>query len=202
VNGKWNIGMPVLLMVVFAITRWPDFMPANFSAVYGLVFCAGVYFPNRLAWWLPLTTLFLSDVAVNVFYYHTSPIGAYMFVNYAVYATIILLGQRFSSKAAWVSLVGGGLVGALLFYFITNTISWLQDPGYPKTLDGWMQALTTGKPGWPSTWELFRNTLTSGGLFTGLFAGAMKLSEADETEEEESEADEESDEAAPEESKT
>ena len=27
----------------------------------------------------------------------------------------------------------------------------------------------------PTTWELFRNTLGSGGLFTALFAGAAKL---------------------------
>ena len=59
----------------------------------------------------------------------------------------------------------------------------------PKTFLGWIQALTVGTPGWPHTWEFFRNTLLSGGLFTGLFAGAMKLggvdSEADEETEEE-----------------
>jgi hypothetical protein len=201
VKEKWNIGLPILLMVVFAITRWPDLMPPNFSAAYGLVFCAGVYFPRRLSWWLPLATLFVTDVLVNVLHYHTSPVGAYMFVNYAVYGAIILLGQKFSAKAAWLSLVGGGLFGALIFYFITNTIAWLQDPDYAKTLAGWIQALTSGKPGWPSTWELFRNTLISGGLFSGLFAGAMKFSEAREAaEEDEPENEEEAEDATPEES--
>src|SRR6266496_1062913 len=36
--------MPVLLMVVFALTRWPGVLPPNFSAAYVLAFCAGVYF--------------------------------------------------------------------------------------------------------------------------------------------------------------
>jgi hypothetical protein len=63
----------------------------------------------------------------------------------------------------------------MLFYFITNTASWLNDPAYGKTLAGWIQALTTGLPNYPSTWEFFRNTLLSGGLFTGLFVAAMKL---------------------------
>ena len=63
----------------------------------------------------------------------------------------------------------------MFFYFITNTASWLNDPAYAKTLAGWIQALTTGLPNYPSTWEFFRNTLLSGGLFTGLFVGAMKL---------------------------
>ena len=66
-------------------------------------------------------------------------------------------------------------MGAILFYFITNTASWLNNPDYAKTLAGWIQALTTGLPNFPSTWEFFRNTLLSGGLFTGLFVGAMKL---------------------------
>ena len=32
--------------------------------------------------------------------------------------------------------------------------------------------------GCPQTWEFFRNTMLSGGLFTGLFVGSMKLNEA------------------------
>ena len=45
--------------------------------------------------------------------------------------------------------------------------------------------MTKGTSGYPPTWEFFRNTLTSGGLFTGLFVGAMKLSHAMEPEEDE-----------------
>ena len=64
----------------------------------------------------------------------------------------------------------------MIFYLVTNTPSWLHDPAYAKTLAGWIQALTTGRPDvHPTTWELFRNTLLSSGLFTGLFAGAAKL---------------------------
>lgn len=75
----------------------------------------------------------------------------------------------------------GGLLGAVVFYFVTNTAAWLQNPEYPKTLAGWFQALTTGIPGLPPTWAFFRNTLLSGGLFSGLFVGAMKLSEGAES---------------------
>jgi hypothetical protein len=84
------------------------------------------------------------------------------------------------------------LIGALIFYVVTNIASWMFDPGYPKTLPGLFQALTTGLPGYPPTWTFLKNTLISGGLFTGLFAGVMKMSEASEpSEEEEEEASEE-----------
>ena len=35
--------------------------------------------------------------------------------------------------------------------------------------------MTTGIPGLPPTWEFFRNTLMSGGLFTALFVSSVKL---------------------------
>jgi len=36
--------------------------------------------------------------------------------------------------------------GAVLFYIITNTLSWSTDAFYAKTLAGWWQALTIGHP--------------------------------------------------------
>jgi hypothetical protein len=152
-----------------------------------------------MAWWLPLLTFFVTDLVLNVFYYKVTAVNAFMLVNYLAYGAIILFGQRFKPRASWLALLGGGVAGALLFYFLTNTASWLIDPKYPKTFAGWIQALTVGTPGWPHTWEFFRNTLLSGGLFTGLFAGAMRLGEALEPSEEEEEQPE-SDEPAPEES--
>ncbi|HAV64106.1 MAG TPA: hypothetical protein DCY13_17285, partial [Verrucomicrobiales bacterium] len=93
--------------------------------------------------------------------------------------------------AHWLKLVGGGILGALVFYVVSNTASWLQLPGYAKTFSGWLQALTVGLPGWPPTWVFFLKTLASGGLFTGLFVGAMKLATR-ETEAREPAAEEES----------
>lgn len=175
---KWNRVLPIVLMVVFALTRWPGLMPQNFSAAYALAFCAGVYFPSRLAWWLPLGTLLVTDVGLNVIYYHTAPVSLFMAGNYLVYAALIWLGRKLTAKASWITLLGGGLLGAIIFYFVTNTLSWLENPEYPKSLAGWIQSLTVGTAGWPETWKFFRNTLMSGGLFTGLFVGAMKLTEA------------------------
>jgi hypothetical protein len=187
-KGKWNIALPVVIMLVFAVTRWPGLMPPNFSVAYALAFCAGVYFPGRWGWIVPLVTLLGTDILMNHFYYGVPIFTVYLFVNTIAYCGMIWLGRRFSPKNSWFGLLGGGFVSALIFYFVSNTAAWLYDPAYPKTLAGWIQALTTGTPGFPHTWEFFRNTFLSGGLFAGLFAGAMKLSEAaEEKEEEESE---------------
>lgn len=210
VKEKWNIGLPILLMVVFAATRWPGLLPENFSAAYAIAFCAGVYFPTRLAWWLPLGTLFLTSILLNVYYHapiFNSSAILYMAVTLLGYAVLVGLGKAFKATSPLLKLLGGGLVGALLFYLLTNTAAWIYEPTqpYPKTFAGWIQALTVGTSGWPETWKFLRNTLLSSGLFTGLFVGAMKLSahleSAAEKEPPPTEASEPESEAAPEETK-
>jgi hypothetical protein len=188
---KGKLALPVALMVVFALSRIPGMMPENFSAAYALAFCAGVYFSGRLAWWLPLGTLLVTDIGLNVYYCCLGwdvwdlPVLKYQLINYAAFIVLIWLGRRFKPQSSFAALLGGGLLGALLFYFITNTASWLfnpfGNPEYSKDFLGWLTALTKGTAGWPETWQFFRNTFLSGGLFTGLFVGAMKLSEAAES---------------------
>lgn len=180
-------------MLAFAITRWPGLLPQNFSAAYALVFCAGLYFRGRHHWLLPFGTMFLCDALLTWYYQAQNPdynllngiALLYMATNYAAYAALFFLGRRFSPGAKFRSLLGGGVLGALLFYLITNTAAWLfnpfQNPEYTKSLTGWLIALTKGTAGYAQTWEFFRNTLLSGGLFASLFVGTMKLSEAAES---------------------
>ncbi len=178
VNGKWSKWLPYLFMLVAALSRWPGLFPPNFSAFYALAFCAGAFFPRNIKWWFPLGTLVVTDIALNIYYQSFS---AMQLANYVAFALIILLGTRFSHRSRFLSLLAGGIVGAILFYLITNTASWLFDAEYIKDLAGWIKALTTGRIGFPPTIEFFRNTLMSGGLFTALFVGALKLSEAAES---------------------
>jgi hypothetical protein len=180
---KW--WLPALLMVALALSRIPGLLPNNFSAVYALVFCAGVFFAGRMSWWLPLGTMLVSDIALNFYYAGQGydvwkPANlAYQLFNYVAYIAIILLGKRFKPTASFLALLGGGILGALLFYLITNTASWLvnpfNNPEYTKTFMGWITALIKGTSGWPQTWEFFRNTMMSSALFTALFAATAKL---------------------------
>ena len=169
-------------MLLAALSRWPNLFPPNFSAFYALAFCAGAFFPRGAKWWLPLGTLVFTDILLDFIYYHSFSI--FQLANYVAYAGIIWFGTRFNRRSSFLRLLSGGILGAILFYLITNTASWLFDPGYTKDLFGWIIALTKGLNGYPTTLQFFLNTLLSGGLFTGLFAGAMKLTEAAEPAEE------------------
>lgn len=186
-------------MIVFALSRWPGLMPLNFSAAYAVAFCAGLYFPLKLRWTLPLASLLLMDMGLNL-YWGAPLFDIHIITKLFAFAGLIALGQLFRPKQSWLALTGGGILGAILFYLVTNFASWLADPAYPKTVAGLIQALTVGRPGFPPTWEFFRNTLMSGGLFTALFCGAMKLTEAADEQEEEQESEEGRQEPVPEES--
>ncbi len=182
---KGKLLLPVIFVATFALSRIPGWLPPNFSVAYAFAFCAGVYFRGALAWWLPLGVMFATDLGLNLYYASHGirvwdlPDVENLLFNYAAYLVLIWLGRRFKPQASLVGLLGGGLLGAILFYLITNTASWLfnpfHNPEYTRTLAGWIIALTKGTGGYPSTWEFFRNTLLSGGLFTALFAAAQKL---------------------------
>jgi len=182
VKEKWNKWLPLIFVAVFAGSRIPGLLPQNFSVVYAFMFCAGVYFPKRLAWWLPLGAMMMTDVLLNIFYYQVAPLGFYLLLNYAIFAALIALGKWFGPRASFFKLLFGGLLGAVIFYLVTNTLTWWQDPFYLKNAAGWIQALTVGHPNWhPTTWEFFRNTLLSAGLFTARFVGAEKLTSSAES---------------------
>ena len=184
---KLNRWLPWVFVVLFAVSRIPGLLPWNFSVVYAFVFCAGVYFGSALVWWLPLTVMLATDLGLNLYYQHQHPDYnvwssgnlANLAFNYVAYLLLLLLGRWFKPRTSFFKLVGGGMLGAVLFYFITNTASWLfnpfHNPEYTKNLAGWFIALTKGTGGYPSTWEFFRSTLLSGGLFTALFVAAAKL---------------------------
>jgi len=182
VRDKWHKWLPYGFLLLAALSRWPGLFPPNFSAFYALAFCAGAFFSHRVKWWLPLATLVLTDVALNLYYLVALGINSFkatQLINYLAFVGIIWFGTRFNPRGAFLKLLSGGIVGAFLFYLITNTASWLfnpfNNPEYAKNLAGWIIALTKGTGGYPTTLQFFLNTLLSGGLFTGLFVGAMKL---------------------------
>jgi hypothetical protein len=95
--------------------------------------------------------------------------------RYLALALISLIGFALRGHARLLPLLGASIAGSLIFYVITNTGSWLYEPGYAKTFAGWSQALTGGLPGFPSTWWFYRHTLLGDVAFTLLFAGCLSL---------------------------
>ena len=192
--------LPLVLMLVFAASRWPGMLPQNFSAAHALLFCAAFWLPGWMGWVLPLATIIVTDILLNLFHYSMPVMVPELVVNWMILALFVVLAKWLARRRSYGRVFLGTLIGALLFYLVSNTVSWMVNPAYAKTIAGWVQALTVGLPGFPPTWLFGLKSLLGTGLFTGLFAGAMKWSEAlDATEPElETEDDDEETEAPPE----
>jgi hypothetical protein len=174
--------MPFALVVLVLAAAWRVFtlyMPplSNFSPVMALAFCAGAYSRNRLMWLAPFAALVLSDLYIDHYYavvYHYEWTAAAAIVRILCFAAAVGLGIAVSRRRSWLNLLGGALAGSVLFYLVTNTVSWMGDAGYAHDAAGWWQAVTVGHPQFYPTLFFFRNTLASDLLFTGCFALAME----------------------------
>jgi hypothetical protein len=190
--------LPLVLMLVFAASRWPGMLPQNFSAAHALLFCAAFWLPGWMGWVLPLATIIVTDILLNLFHYSMPVMVPELVVNWMILALFVVLAKWLAGRRSIGRVFLGTLIGALLFYLVSNTVSWMVNPAYAKTIVGWVQALTVGLPGFPPTWLFGLKSLLGTGLFTGLFAGAMKWSEAIDDAPEPETDDEEETEAPPE----
>ena len=146
----------------------------NFAPLSAIALCGARYLPRRLALALPLVALFITDLVLNA-YYSASLLSVEMLARYVALALISAGGWALRRTPRAAATLGASLLGSALFFFLTNTASWITDPGYAKTLAGLGQSLTTGLPGFPPTLTFFRHTLVSDLVFTAIFIAAMAI---------------------------
>ena len=151
----------------------------NFAPLAAIALCAAAYFPAKYKFTVPMLALLISDVVLNI-HYGFSFFSPFVLSHYVGFAVVGCLGLVLQNRASWKTLLPASLGASLLFYVITNSVSWLYDPGYAKNAAGWVQALTTGLPQYSATptWMFFRNSLLSDLFFTALFVLCMNYGRA------------------------
>jgi hypothetical protein len=168
------------LLLIAAAASYRIAMPfvdglPNFAPLMAIAFCGAVYLPRRIAFAIPLAALLLSDLFLN-WHYGAGLVSADMLGSYACYIAAGCLGLWVAGRRRWAFLLGGSLACSALFYLVTNSAAWFTNPAYAKSAAGWLQALTTGIPGYPPTWTFFTTSVISDLLFTALFAVCMEWS--------------------------
>jgi hypothetical protein len=175
--------IPALLLIVAAVayrivtglaitsgTTWLS----NFAPMAAIALCGAAYFPARYKFTVPLIALFISDVVLNM-HYGFSLFSPFVASHYLGFALVGGLGLLLRNRASLKTLLPASLAASLIFYVVTNIVSWAFDPGYVKNFGGLLQALTVGLPAYSATptWMFFRNSAVSDLLFTGLFILCM-----------------------------
>jgi len=143
---------------------------SNFAPMAAIALCAAAYFPSKFKFTVPIIALLISDVVLNLFY-GFSLFSPFVVSHYIGFALVGALGWLLRNRASVKTLLPASIAASVIFYVITNAVSWLFDPGYPKNFAGLIQALTVGLPQYSATpsWMFFRNSVVSDLLFTGLF---------------------------------
>ena len=150
---------------------------SNFAPMAAIALCAAAYFPPRYRFTVPMVALVVSDVVLN-FHYHFSLVSPFVLSHYIAFALIGWFGFLLRDHAGFKTLLPASILSSLIFYCLTNTVSWIFDSGYPKTFAGFIQAQTVGLPvygGTTPTWMFLRNTAISDLFFTLLFVTCMNF---------------------------
>jgi hypothetical protein len=162
----------VVLLIAFRLLGAVGDLP-NFSPLPALLLCSVVFLPGRRAWLLPLGAWALTDPLVSLLQGH-APLGSHHASLLLGLAATFALATLLRKKPATWPMLGGAVAAALVFYLLTNTVSFLADPLYPKTATGFIQAQWTGPAGFGPTWLFLRNAVAANLLFTALFLAAHR----------------------------
>ena len=148
----------------------------NFAPIAAIALCAAAYFPGKYKFTVPMIALLISDIVLDA-HYGFSLLSPFVLSHYVGFAIVGCLGLLLQNRASWKTLLPASVVASLIFYVITNAVSWLYDPGYAKNFSGLVQSLTVGLPQYSATpsWMFFRNSVVSDLLFTLLFVVCINL---------------------------
>ncbi len=147
---------------------------AGCAPMLALALCAGMWLPVRTAAVLAFGTFLGTELALNA-HYGFPLLSGHTWPTLAVYAAVFAFGYagrgRRGMKRTLVRTAGG----VALFYVVSNTGAFVLDPGYAKTLSGWLQAQTVGLPGpWPQAWVFGLRMMAANLLFAAAFVLAAR----------------------------
>ena len=127
-----------VLILAAAFLRLLPHIP-NFTPIAAIALFAGANVSKKIyAFILPFAALLLSDLVLG---FHN-----YMFAVYFSFAITVGLGILISKNVKIVTVLGGAIASAVLFFIITNFAVWAMTPFYTKDFAGLINCYTLALP--------------------------------------------------------
>jgi len=139
--------------------------PPNFTPILAIALFGGVYLSRKIAFILPMAAMIISDIFIG--YYEFS----LMIFVYGSFLLCVILGFWLKKHRKWQAVLGGSILSALIFFFLTNFAVWVFTPWYAKTFSGIVQCYLMALP-------FFKNTILSNLFYVSIFFGAYELAKA------------------------
>jgi hypothetical protein len=137
--------------------------PPNLTSISAIALFGGAYFSDkRLAFFVPLAALLLSDLIFGFY--------NYMEVVYLSFALIVCIGLWLQKRRSAIHIAGTALASSVLFFLLTNFGVWALESLYPKTIEGLIACYVAAIP-------FFQNTIQGDLFFTAVLFGGFALLE-------------------------
>jgi len=155
--------LPAFILIALGIAA--RFLPhaANFVPIGAIAIFSGIYLPKKWAIVLPVVAMFFSDLFIG---FYALPI---MLSVYAGFIIMGLIGLQIRKNKKVSTVLGGTVLGAVLFYLVTNGAVWAFGSLYSHTVAGLLSSYAMAVP-------FFRNSLLGDLFYTGALVGAYEAS--------------------------
>lgn len=166
------VALLALLIVFRLVGAWQGWM--NFSPLPVLFLFSMVYFSGRERWLLPMLAWAITDPLLNLYHGQELLVWDQLGLLLGLAATLVLVPALRAVPTVSRAMIGS-LTAAVIFYFITNTVSFFSLPDfYPRSVEGFAQAQWTGPIGLGPTWLFLRNACVANLLFGAIFLLALR----------------------------
>ena len=166
-----------LLILAASLYRVWDGRPFGFAPQIAMAIFAGAIIKNKkLAFILPLLSMFISDAIYQVLYIngYTTIQGFYegQWQNYLLFGLLTTIGFLIK-KVNVVNVLTASIVAPTVYFILSNFIVWAgwqgtRGLGRPKTWEGLMMSYTDALPFYP-------NSIYSTLIFSAIFFGGYYL---------------------------
>ncbi len=155
--------LPAFILITLGIAARFLPHPANFAPIGAIAIFSGLYLPKKWAIVLPLAAMLFSDIFIG---FYSLPIMLSVYAGLALTALIGLWVRR-NKKVG--TILGGTILGSVIFYLATNGAVWAFGSLYAHNFAGLMQSYIMAIP-------FFRNSLLGDLFYTGVLVGAYEAS--------------------------
>ena len=144
--------MLALIIISFGIFSRLIVHAPNFTPVLSMAFLGGMYLKGRQAVWVPLALMVISDLIIGFY--------PMMVLTWGSIVLISVLGLWLKERKNFVTILGGSIASAVIFFIVSNFGAWLSL--YPHTMNGLQQCYILAVP-------FFRSTLVSTAVYSLVF---------------------------------
>jgi len=155
--------LPAFILIALGIAARFLPHPANFAPIGAIAIFSGIYLPKKWALVLPLAAMFFSDLFIG---FYSLPIMLSVYAGFIIMSLVGLIVRR-NKKLS--TILGGTILGGVIFYLVTNGAVWAFGNWYEHNLAGLINCYIVAIP-------FFRNSLLGDLFYTGALVGAYEAS--------------------------